>query len=137
MADISITPTAVFKGANGSPSSNTIAAGVTITQGQAVVKLLDNTLALADSNGTTPALFAYGIALTAGSPGQPCSWVGTDSAFTTGGTLTSGTVIYASNTAGGLTSTYSDLASGSTVVVMGVTNTNGTLLLNPQIGGVK
>lgn len=137
MSDISITAASVLKGSSSSIFRGTIAAGVTITQGQVLYQLANGNIGLADSNGVAPANSVLGISLTAGSPGQPVDYVMTDAAFTSGGTLTSGNVIYLSDTPGGMTATYADIASGSTVITLGVVNTDGTLNLSPVVGGTK
>lgn len=137
MADISITATAVLRGANSNLATGVIAAGVTITQGQALYDLGNGTIGLADSNGTTPRNTFLGMSLTAGSPGQPVTYVSSDSAYICGGTVVSGDTIWVSNTPGGITKTYADLASGSTVISLGVVNTDLTLTLSPVTGGVK
>lgn len=135
MADISITAANVLKSASGTPGSGTF--GATITQGQVLYKKADGTYGLADSNGTTPANSFAGIALNAGASGQPASVVTLDPALNIGATLTAGAVIYLSDTPGAITATYADIASGSTVIILGVGNTDGTLNLNPIVGGVK
>lgn len=137
MSDISITAANVLKGGSSSIFRGTIGAGVTVTQGKAITVQANGTIALADSNGTAPLNSVAGIALTGGSPGQPVDYAQTDPAFTSGGTLTSGDTIYLSDTPGGLTNAYADIASGSTVIIIGLVNTDGTLNLNPIVGGVK
>lgn len=137
MADLSITAASVLKSSNGTILQGT--AGATITQGQAVyIDTTDsNKIKLADSNGTAPANTCAGIALNAASSGQPVSYCGLDSAFALGATVTSGAVIYLSNTPGGLTATYSDVASGSTVIAVGGAVSTSTMNLNPQTYGTK
>lgn len=137
MADLSITVASVLKSSAGTSITGTTAAATTITQGQAVYVLTNGTIGLADSNATTPANTCAGISLNAASPGQPVTYVGIDSGFTPGATLTSGNAIYLSNTAGGLTATYSDVASGSTIIVVGIATGTTTMNLNPVVGGVK
>lgn len=138
MADISITAANVLQ-TPGAPLSQGVAAvGVTITQGQVVYQLANGTYGLADSNGTSPANSVAGIAVNAASPGQTFQFVPKDATFTFGGTSTAGLAIYLSNTPGGITSTYSELASGSTVICVGGVLTGGaTMNLNPQVWGVK
>jgi len=135
MADISITAANVLKSAAGISQSGI--AGATITQGVPVYQLANGTFGLSDSNGTAPANSCAGMALNAASSGQPFNYVSQDPAYVPGGTFTSGAAVYVSNTPGGLTTTYSDVASGSTVIVIGVTNTDGTINLKPVVGGVK
>lgn len=135
MSDVSITAASVLKSSNGIIQSGIAAA--TITQGQVLYQLANQTFGLADSNGVSPANSVAGIALNAASAGQPIDYVATDTAFTTGGTFTSGAAVYLSDTPGGITATYADIASGSTVIILGVVNTDGTLNLRPVVGGVK
>ena len=137
MADISITAANVLRSATSVPTSvGIIAAGVTVTQGQALYQLANGTYGLADSNASSPANSFAGISLTAGSPGQPVLFCNSDTAFVTGGTLVFGQV-YVSNTPGALTQSLSDLATGSTMLSIGAVNTDGTLKLSPVVGGVK
>jgi len=139
MADLSITAANV-KRSSTSISANTyiIAAGVTITQGQVVYQLAAGTIGLSDSNGSSPANSVLGISLTAGAEGQPCLVCPLDALFIFGGTSSSGNILYLSNTPGGITATYGDIASGSTVISLGGVLTGGTTMnLNPQVWGVK
>ena len=135
MADKTITVANVLKSANGVSVLGTIAAGATVTQGQALYLTALNTLGLADSNGASPANSFAGFALTAGTAGQPVAYVPSDSAYASGATLASGDVVYLSNTPGGITITKSDLAAGSTVITLGVANLDGTLNCAPVTGG--
>lgn len=135
MADSAITVANVLKSSNGQYVTGI--AAVTITQGQYLYLTAANTLNLADSNGTSPANSVEGCSLNAALAGQPVTYVRTDTALATGATLTSGAVAYLSDTPGGITVVYGDIASGSTVIVLGVVNTAGTLNFNPQTGGVK
>ncbi len=139
MSNISITAASVLKSANASITTGITAAGVTITQGQYLYMLANGTMGLADSNGTPPATGINGVyvALNASSPGQPIDYINADTAFVFGGTAASGDFIYLSNTAGAITSTYADIASGSLVVFIGVINTDLTMNFRPVIGGVK
>lgn len=135
MADLSITAASVLKSGNAAASTGIAAA--TITQGQAVYVLAAGTIGLADSNASSPANTCAGISLNAASSGQPIQYCALDSGFTPGATLTSGAVIYLSNTAGGLTATYADIANGSTVITVGVATSTTTMNLAPVTGGVK
>ena len=137
MADINITAANVRASSSASKPTGTIATGVTVTQGQALYRLADGTIGLADSNGTSPANAFLGFALTAGSPAQPIVYTSSDTAYVCGGTVVSGAAVYLSNTPGGITTTYADIASGSTVIVIGVVNTDLTITINPTVGGVK
>ena len=136
MSAISITAASVLKSANGQAQIGTIAAGVTVTQGQALYLTALNTLGLADANGTSPANSFAGMSLSAGGPGQPVAYLPRDTAYVSGGTLTVGPV-YLSVTPGGITQTLADLVTGSTVIVLGAVNTDLTLNLSPVTGGVS
>lgn len=100
----------------------TIAAGVTVTQGETLYKLTDgsNTYGLCDANGASPAYNGAGIALAAGSPGQIIPMVVSDPAFITGATGAIGNTIWTSGTAGGITITAADNTTGIFVQVIGV-----------------
>ncbi len=135
MADISITAASVFQSVNGSGGELPAAAGVTITAGKALSLTALNTLALADSDGTTPANSFHGIALNGGGPGQPIKFVNLDPAFIFGGTGLAGDDVWLSDTPGGITSTKADLESGDLVTHLGVLVTTTTLNLKPCIGG--
>lgn len=138
MADLSITAASVLKSASGTQSIGTIAAATTVTAGKALYQLANGTYGLADSNGSSPANTFAGIALTGGGAGQPVLFCGADAGgFTLGATVTVGATIYLSNTAGGLTETYADVASSSTVIAVGVAVTASTINLTPVVGGVK
>lgn len=137
MSDISVTAANVLKSASAARLQGIIAAGVTVAQGKVLYQLANSTFGLADSNGSSPSNTVVGYALTAGSAGQPVEYVPIDPSLVSGATLTSGDVIYLSDTPGGMTSTYADIASGSTVIILGVVNTDGTLNFNPVVGGVK
>lgn len=137
MSDISITPASVLKSSTATALSGI--AGATITQGQALYidTTASNVLKLADSNGTAPANTFAGFALNSASTGQPVQYVASDTAYICGGTLTSGNVIYLSDTPGAITATYADIASGSTVITLGVATSTTAMVLTPVVGGVK
>ena len=135
MADISITAANVLKSSNGVILRATSAA--TITAGSIIYQLADLTVGLADSNGTTPANSVFGVAINGATSGQPVNYVATDTGLTFGGTTTVGLVLYLSNTPGAVTSTYADLASGSTVIALGVATSSTVVNFNPTTGGVK
>lgn len=144
MADISITASAVLPGSGASISKLALPAGVTVTQGQVLYMAAGGILGgLADSNGGSAGDAIRGtlglcLACSAGSPLQEIAVMTLDNAgLTLAAGLTSGNVLYLSNVAGGITATYSDVASGSTVVVLGGVLTGGTVRWNPQTYGVK
>lgn len=119
MAAISITAANVFPSASSTKPVYKLAAGVTVTQGQAVTLDASNNLILADANGVALANTFLGFALSAGSPLQ---WIAVDTGdtgYTAGGTLAVGPV-YIHTTAGAITQTFADLTSGSTVIIAGM-----------------
>lgn len=136
MADISITVASVIKGA--AAQAITGIAGTTITAGQALYidTANSNVLKLADANGTTPANTFAGIALHASLSGQPITYNTADAAFVFGGTILAGDVVYVSQTPGGLTKTFGDLASGATVIIVGNMTSTTVMKLAPITGGV-
>ena len=105
MADISITAANVL-GSSTAVRLSQYKAGATITAGQIVYLNSSNQWALLDlnaaatGNGITD---VRGIAECGASSGQPLSVVTEDSDFTVGGTLTNGSALYGSTTAGGIT----------------------------------
>ena len=135
MADISITAASVLKSANGQPIPATC--GQAITAGQAIYVDTGNVLKLSDANGAAAARTCAGIALNGGATGQPASYVRSDAAFVLGGTGTSGLPAFVSETPGGITMTPADVTTGSTGILLGIFNTDGTLNLSPVVGGVK
>lgn len=136
MADISITAANVLGGTGANLEIKTLA--TTAAQGKALYLLANGTVGLADSNGSSPANSFYGFSLTSGSAGQPVVVDRADSAFVSGGTLAIGPV-YLSNTAGGITQTLADLASGSTLIIIGAatstTSNASTINLTTVTGG--
>jgi hypothetical protein len=112
-------------------------AAVAITRGQVIYLLTAGTVGLADSNGTTPSNSVEGIALADCGAGQPCIYVQTDTAFTPGFSDTAGNVVYLSDTPGAITTTYADIASGSTVIQLGNMTSTTVMKFVPLVGGVK
>ena len=138
MADLSITAANVLPSTSAITVTGVLHSGVTVTQGQALYQYADGTIGLADSNGASPANTFYGIALSAGSPGQKITIATSDTGgFTFGASVSAGDPIYLSNTPGALTKTYSDIASGSTVIVIGGALTSTTINLTPVTYGTK
>lgn len=136
MAVLSITASAVLASSLG--VKNQGVASTTITQGQALYLLANNTIGLADANGSTPANSFLGFSLNAASSGQPVTYVGLDPSYTVGATLANGGVVWLdSTTPGAVTQTYADVASGSTVIAIGVANSTTTMNLLPVTGGTK
>lgn len=139
MSDIAITPGLVLKSANGQSNTAFAGVGVTITAGQTIyIDPATNLAVLSDANGTTPINAVSGISLNGASPGQPVDWVGADTLLTIGATLTIGSVLYLSSAnPGGITATYADVASLSTVINLGTAVTAAAFNFRPNVGGVK
>lgn len=110
---------------------------VNILGGQNLYKLANGTLGLADSNGVSPANSFAGVALHSSRAGHPVRYIKIDPDFVPGFTAVAGDPIYLSDTPGGSTKTYADVASGSTVILLGVMTTTTHMNLNPIVGGVK
>lgn len=135
MADLSVTAANVLQSSGTTVSSGVSA--VAINRGQYIYIKTDGTIALADSNGTTPANTCAGVCIADVSTGQTCFYAASDAVFTPGFTAVAGDPIYLSNTAGGATKTYADIVSGSTVIVLGGMLTSTTMNFDPQVFGVK
>lgn len=135
MADITITPGNVVKGANA--KTRTGRAGGTITAGMPVYSdASDNgdfKAAQADA-ATTDAV--VGIALHGASDGQPLTIVYEDDALNLGATLTVGQVYVLSAAAAGGIAPYSDLLQGDFVTVLGVATTAALLRLRINVSSV-
>jgi hypothetical protein len=136
MADISITAANVL-----ASSAATIIRqynyGATVSTGQAVYldssaltwKLIDNNAAVTGNELAT----LKGIALNTGASGQPADICVKDTDFTPGGTLTNGSTVYTSTTAGGIA--HDVPASGVYPTVLGVAKSTTKLNLNPISSG--
>lgn len=136
MADLTQVPASVLKSSGGRISAGT--AGATIVAGNTLyLDPATRSLKLADSNGTPPANSITGMALNGGGAGQPINYVTQDPSLNIGVSVTAGAVVYLSDTPGAATATYSDIASDSTVIVLGVGNTDGTVNYSPLVGGTK
>ena len=117
MPAVTITPSDVFASINAQLGNGV--AGETITQGQPVyLKDADRRLYKA-SNLTLAESRVVGISRNAATAGQPLLVDRLDPAFTYGGTQATGSTLYLSSTAGGMTTTYA--SAGQYVVVLGVT----------------
>ena len=136
MADLTITAANVAASAN-AKLERRYNFGATVTQGQLVYLdsnfrwLLADADAAATGNGVSD---IRGIAVNAGSLGQPATVALQDPDFTVGATLTVGTSYYSSGTAGGICPA-SDLGSGDYPVFVGVAKTASKLNLNPTAAG--
>lgn len=135
MADLTITPTSVVRGANARTETGT--AGETIGAGKAVYKSSTTGLyMLADSNSATAeARQATGIALNGASVNQPLTVVkGGD--VTIGATMTAGTAYYLSDTPGGICP-VTDVGAGEYVCLIGLAKSTTVLTVGIQFPNVS
>lgn len=138
MADLILTPANVRASTQAQTKSGVF--GATLTQGTVVYEdtAATNKFKSSDSNGTPPANTVAGISLNAGADNQPGLIVVSDPALNIGVVVTSGAVVYlSSDTPGKMTEAYADIDSGSTVIILGVGNSDGTLKFQPVVGGIK
>ena len=134
MADLTITAANVLAGTGASVFHGK--AGATVTAGQVVYED-DSTdrFGLADNNSATAAAkLPAGIGLNGASNGQPLA-VHRAGDITIGATLTPGTAYYLSDTPGGICP-LADLASGETVVLIGIAKSATVLHVDIQVSGV-
>jgi hypothetical protein len=136
MADISITAASVL-----ASSSAVIDRlhnfGATVTTGQSVYldptaltwKLIDSNAAATGNELTT----VKGVALHGGANGQPAAVVLEDPDFTPGGTLTNGSAVFTSTTAGGIT--HDVPSSGAYPTFLGLAKSTTKLNLRPCSSG--
>ncbi len=136
MADISVTAASVLASASAILIRD-LKAGATITAGQAVYldpstntwKLIDSNAAVTGNEITT----RKGIALGGAASGQPLVVCERDTDFTPGGTLTNGTAVYTSGTAGGITHDVPVTTAYPTV--LGIAKSATKMNLNPTASG--
>lgn len=136
MAAISITPANVLASATAIIERNYNFAA-TVTQGQVVYLNTSSQWALADSDTTsgTSLTARVGIALNAGSIGQPAQVVTKDTDFTLGGTLTNGLAIYLFTTPGAVS--QADIPTTAAYpVILGVAKSTTKINFNPTASGV-
>lgn len=133
-ANLSVTAASVAN--SGDAQQETGIAGETITAGQCLYVYSTsngvNTMRLADSDLSSAAAAAVGIALHGALAGQPVTYAkGTGGAgyINPGAAGTVGVTYYVSNTAGGIC-LYSDLAQGSYVVRLGYISVASTFRLD-------
>lgn len=136
MADLSVTAANVL-----ASSAATILRqynfGATVTAGQAVYldsstitwKLIDSNAAVTGNELAT----TKGISLVSGASGQPADVCIRDTDFTPGATLTNGSAVYSSTTAGGVT--HDVPASGAYPTSLGVAKSTSKMNLNPTSSG--
>lgn len=135
MADATITVANVRSGAGG--STQTLIAGVAITQGQPVYVDTDNLVQLSDADGAAATQVPIGYSVNSASAGQPVTFVTSGTAVVPGFTASIGDVLYLSPNPGRVTTDFADLASGDRVVILGVFSTTTVLNLSIVSGGVK
>lgn len=134
MAAISITAADVVRGANARTQNADF--GATVTQGQVVyTDSADNKYKLADADSATAAARApSGIALNAGSNGQPGT-IQTQGDITIGATLTPGLPYFLSpDTPGGI-ALIADVAVGDDYVQIGIAKSASVLTIDIQVTG--
>jgi len=120
MADLTITAASVVPTSPTRCKRGVLAAGVTVTQGKLLALDSAGKLVLCDADSTTALTrVPVGIAVSAGSPGQPCFYVDSDDTFTIGATVAAGVVYCASITAGGI-SPMADPTTGNYTSVVGI-----------------
>lgn len=110
--------------------------GATVTAGQLVYLNASNQWALVDIDANLGCGVSdlRGITLNGASSGQPLAVCTSDTAFTPGGTLSNGLVVYGSVTAGGIT--YADIPGANAYpVVVGIAKSTTVLNLNPFASG--
>lgn len=132
---VDLVVTAANVAASGQALKETGIAGATITAGQTVYKdAADGKFKLADSNAAG-LNSVYGIAAHASLSGQPLTVVRDDPAFVPGATLVAGTFYALSETPGGI-QPVADLATGETVVMVGIAKSTSVLYLKLVTPGV-
>lgn len=134
MAAISITAANVVRGSDARVTGGDF--GATVTQGQVVyLDSADNKFKLADADsGTASARAPVGVALNAGSAGQPGD-VQTSGDITIGATLTPGLPYFLSpDTAGGI-ALIADVAIGDDYVQIGIAKSASVLTIDIQVPG--
>jgi len=134
MADLTVTPTSVVRGANAQTETydagETIAAGKTLYLASATKKFM-----LADSNSATlEARVCTHIALNGGALNQPITAIKAGD-VTIGATLVAGSPYYLSETPGGI-QPAADLASGENVNLLGLAKSTTVLAFKPTSPGV-
>lgn len=134
MAAISITAASVLPVTSSNPTILTGVAGATITQNQPLYIDASGTLQLADSNDASK-YQVVGLSLNSALSGQQVSYL-TRGTITMGSTQLAGDDIWLFTTAGTMTVTKSDVASGSYNVHIGTYLTTTTALINITIGGL-
>ena len=137
MADISITAASVLASAAAVIRREYNIGYAGATAGQHVYLDSSNTWQKVDANAAVTGnelTATTGILLNGGGTGQPGVVCVSDTAFTPGGTLTNGSTVYSSNTAGGIT--HDIPAAGVYPRVLGVPKSTTVMNLQPVASGV-
>ncbi len=137
MADISITAASVLASAQATIRREFNFGYAAATAGQHVYLDTSNLWQKVDANAgaTGNELTALsGIALNGGGIGQPASVCVADPGFTPGGTLTNGSTVYSSNTAGGIT--HDVPVTGVYPRSLGIPKSTTVMNLQPVASGV-
>ena len=137
MADISITAASVLASSAAVIRKEYNFGYAAATAGQHVYLDASNLWQKVDSNAASTGnelTATAGITLNAGGIGQPASVCVYDTGFTPGGTLTNGSTVYSSTTAGGVT--HDVPASTAYPRVLGIAKSTTVMFLNPTASGV-
>jgi len=136
MADLSITAANVAA-SNSAVIVRSYNFGATVTQGQAVYLGPSSTWLLLDIDaaniGTNTVATLRGISLNSGASGQPAAVCVKDPDFTPGTTLTKGSAVYGSVTAGGIA--HDVPTTNAYPVFFGMAKSTSKLNLNPTASG--
>lgn len=135
MADLAITASLVKKGV-GAQVNSSLLAGAVITAGSPVyLDTTAGTVKLTDANVAAASL-CDGISLHAAEIGQPISFITSGALFEHGLTgVVAGDVLYASETVGRITKLFSDIASASTVITLGIATSATVAKVQIQVAG--
>jgi hypothetical protein len=111
--------------------SITLAAGVTVTQGQLIAADATGKAVLCDADsGTLLSTQPIGIATSAGSPGQRITYTDSDDTFTIGATVLAGVPYFSSATAGAIEPLTAQAATYAALVGYGINTTQIKLALS-------
>lgn len=135
MADLTITAANVVPAASPTTKTQVGTYGATITQGMPVyLDSADGKWKIADANASVTTAAAVGIALVAGSDGQP-GLIQTEGDITIGATVAVGTIYVVSATAGKIAPS-ADGVSGWYTCVLGIAISTTVIRLKILAGGV-
>lgn len=137
MADISITAASVLASSSAKISKEYNIGFASATAGMHVYLDASSTWQKVDANAAATGnelTATSGILLNGGGTGQPGVVCLEDPSFTPGGTLTPGTPVYSSNTAGGIT--HDAPVTGVYPRVLGLPKSSTTMYLKPVASGV-